>query len=223
MKTRPEKYTEDQMRDFLEIFINGRDGYGPISASQAATWLNTNLSPTPPLAYTDFTRKKAIKALIEEYNQRLAQRTANLFPQEGTEDSINIEETADPALLAELKKDLKTAKDMLKAAQTMAADKDAENTRLKSLNTELRKQNRSLRANVKKLNSYIDEYLYDEISRRHFSKIRLDDVGEEPHLAEEVVDALCPEGDDLSSSINGFYGDVISQEKADLLDAFGKL
>ena len=251
MSTRPPKYTVEQIQQLLETYIEGRGSYGPISASEAAEWLNKHLSLDPPLSYRDLTRKPPVKAFIKSFNERLA--TQAFPPALSTEENVRDEGLIDIDQAVAQIKDEKSLREYLQKANiyisrknqeleairsaardrervelllTAAKDnyeaKSTECETLRNQNVKLKAQNSSLRANISKLKKYINFYLYDEISKAHFKEIRLDPVDDPPNLPTNLEE-LCPASDDIQESVETFYGEVISTEKADLLDKFDAL
>ena len=251
MSTRPPKYTVDQIQKLLETYIEGRGSYGPISASEAADWLNRHLSLNPPLSYRDLTRKPLVKEFIKSFNERLA--TQAFPPALSTEENVRDEGLIDiDQAVAQIKdeeslreclqkaniyisrknqeleairsaaRDRERVELLLTAAKDNYEAKSNECETLKAQNVKLAAQNQTLRTNISKLRKYIDHYLYDEISKAHFKEIRLDPVDDPPNLPTNLEE-LCPADDDIQESVETFYGDVISTEKADLLDKFDAL
>lgn len=251
MSTRPPKYTVEQIQQLLETYIEGRGSYGPISASEAAEWLNKHLSLDPPLSYRDLTRKPPVKAFIKSFNERLA--TQAFPPALSTEENVRDEGLIDiDGAVARIKdeaalrtclakanmaisrkadecealrkalRDMEKYKSLLDTAKATYEAKCAECKKYQEKNTLLHRQNAALRSNNDKYKKYIDHYLYDEISKAHFKEIRLDPVDDPPNLPTNLQE-LCPADDDIQESVETFYGEVISTEKADLLDKFDAL
>ena len=95
-KTKPEKYTSEQIDRYLQLYLQQKKNLEPVSATGVAKWCNAVLHVEPSLVYTDFTRKPEIKAKIEEYNKRLLNAITN--PMDSSSDAsmtveyIDIEE-----------------------------------------------------------------------------------------------------------------------------------
>lgn len=81
-KTKPEKYTTEQIEGLLHTYLQKKDNLEPITAAGIARWCNEVLHMEPPLAYTDFTRKAEIKEKIQKYNERLLYAVTNPLSEE---------------------------------------------------------------------------------------------------------------------------------------------
>ena len=70
-RTKPEKYSAEQVERYLQTYLQHKDTLEPVSATGIARWCNEVLHLEPPLSYTDLTRKPEIKAKITRYNENL--------------------------------------------------------------------------------------------------------------------------------------------------------
>lgn len=76
-KTKPEKYSTEQVSLFLQTYLQQKENLEPISATGVAKWCNEVLHLEPPLSYTDLTRKPEIKGKIQKYNDRVLYSITN--------------------------------------------------------------------------------------------------------------------------------------------------
>ena len=77
-KTKPEKYSTEQVSLFLQTYLQQKENLEPISATGVAKWCNEVLHLEPQLSYTDLTRKSEIKKKIQQYNGRLLYSVTNV-------------------------------------------------------------------------------------------------------------------------------------------------
>ena len=76
-RTKPEKYSVEQVERFLQTYLQQKETLEPVSATGIARWCNEVLHLEPPLSYTDLTRKPEIKEKIRQYNDRLLYSVTN--------------------------------------------------------------------------------------------------------------------------------------------------
>lgn len=76
-RTKPEKYSTEQVSRFLQTYLQQKETLEPISATGIARWCNEVLHLEPSLSYTDFTRKPEIKGKIQQYNDRVLYSITN--------------------------------------------------------------------------------------------------------------------------------------------------